>query len=118
MVAHAESEPSIKQARRAATRSPITIDADTVGVVALVGGTVIADTRAAPTLREVGYPPVHYIPVDDVVPGTLRPSTSHSYGPYEGDAFYYDVVLPDGTELRDVAWTYAAPSEGRRDVAH
>jgi uncharacterized protein (DUF427 family) len=88
---------------------PITIDADTVRVVARVGDTVIADTGAALTLREAGYPPVHYIPFDDVVPGTLRPSTSDSYCPYKGDASYYDVVMPDGKELVDAVWTYRSP---------
>jgi uncharacterized protein (DUF427 family) len=88
---------------------PITIDADTVRVVARVGDTVIADTSAALTLREAGYPPVHYIPLGDVVPGTLRPSTSDSYCPYKGDASYYDVVLPDGKELVDAVWTYQVP---------
>jgi uncharacterized protein (DUF427 family) len=88
---------------------PITIDADGVRVVARVGDTVIADTNAALTLREAGYPPVHYIPLEDAVAGTLRHSRSHSYCPYKGDASYYDVALPDGTELRDVAWTYPAP---------
>jgi uncharacterized protein (DUF427 family) len=88
---------------------PITIDADTGRVVARVADTVIADTSAALTLREAGYPPVNYIPLDDVVPGTLRPSTSHSYCPYKGDASYYDVVLPDGKELVDAAWTYPVP---------
>ena len=88
---------------------PITIDSDTARVVARVGGTVIADTNAALTLREAGYPPVHYIPLGDVVPGTLRPSTSDSYCPYKGDASYYDVVLPDGKELVDAVWTYRAP---------
>ena len=88
---------------------PITIDADTVRVVARVGDTVIASTSAALTLREAGYPPVHYIPPDDVVPGTLRPSRSDSYCPYKGEASYYDVVLPDGKELVDAVWTYRAP---------
>jgi uncharacterized protein (DUF427 family) len=88
---------------------PITIDSDTARVVARVGGTVIADTNAALTLREAGYPPVHYIPLNDVVPGTLRPSRSHSYCPYKGHASYYDVALTDRTELRDAAWTYPAP---------
>jgi uncharacterized protein (DUF427 family) len=88
---------------------PISIDADTARVVARAGDTVIADTSAALTLREAGYPPVHYIPLDDVVPGILRPSTSHSYCPYKGDASYYDVVLPGGKELADAVWTYQAP---------
>jgi uncharacterized protein (DUF427 family) len=88
---------------------PVTIDADIARVVARVRLAVIADTNAALTLREAGYSPVHYIPLDDIIAGTLRPSTSHSYCPYKGDASYYDVVLPDGTELRDAAWTYATP---------
>jgi uncharacterized protein (DUF427 family) len=88
---------------------PISIDAGTVRVVARVGDTVIADTSSALTLREAAYPPVHYIPLDDVMPGTLRASTSDSYCPYKGDASYYDVVLPDGQELADAVWTYQAP---------
>lgn len=88
---------------------PISIDAGTVRVVARVGDTVIADTSGALTLREAAYPPVHYFPLDDVVPGTLRPSTSDSYCPYKGDASYYDVVLPGGQELADAVWTYRAP---------
>ena len=87
----------------------ITIDAEPVRVVARVGDTVLADTSAAVTLRESGYPPVHYIPLADVVPGVLRPSASHSYCPYKGDASYYDVVLPSGKELVDAVWTYPAP---------
>ncbi|MEY2552303.1 MAG: hypothetical protein QOC57_163 [Ilumatobacteraceae bacterium] len=88
---------------------PITIDTDTVRATARVGDTLIAETNAALTLREAGYPPVHYIPLGDVVPGTLRPSASHSYCPYKGDASYYDIVLPDGTELTAAVWTYLSP---------
>jgi uncharacterized protein (DUF427 family) len=88
---------------------PISIDAAAARVVARVGDTVIADTTAALTLREADYPPVHYIPLDDVVPGALRPSTSETYCPYKGDAAYYDVVLPGGRELADAVWTYPAP---------
>jgi uncharacterized protein (DUF427 family) len=88
---------------------PISIGAGAGRVVARVGETVIADTSAALTLREAGYPPVRYIPLNDVVPGTLRPSTSDTYCPYKGDASYYDVVLPDGKELTDAVWTYRAP---------
>jgi uncharacterized protein (DUF427 family) len=89
-------------------KRPISIDAGTIRVVARAGDTVIADTSAALTLREAGYPPVHYIPLGDVVPGILRSSTSHSYCPYKGNASYYDVVLPGGKELADAVWTYQA----------
>jgi uncharacterized protein (DUF427 family) len=88
---------------------PISINAGTTRVVARVGDTVIADTSAALTLREAGYAPVHYIPFEDVAQGALRPSASHSYCPYKGDASYFDVMLPDGTELADAVWTYQSP---------
>jgi uncharacterized protein (DUF427 family) len=90
-------------------KHPISIDAGTIRVVARAGDTVIADTSRALILREAEYPPVYYIPLDDVVPGVLRPSTSDSYCPYKGDASYYDVVLPGGEELADAVWTYQAP---------
>ena len=88
---------------------PITIDADTARIVIRVGHTVIADTRDALTLREHGYAPVYYLPLIDVVPGRLRPSSSESYCPYKGDASYYDIVLPDGEVFADAAWTYRNP---------
>jgi len=75
---------------------PITIHADTARVVARVGGTVIADTDAALTLCEAGYSPVHYIPLDDAVAGTLRTSRTRSYCPYKGDASTTTSCYPTG----------------------
>jgi uncharacterized protein (DUF427 family)/CBS domain-containing protein len=97
---------------------PITIDADTDRVVARVDDTVIADTTAALTLREAGYSPVHYIPLDDVVPGTLHPSKTRSSCPYKGDASYYDVVLSDGRQIVDAVWTYATPHPAMAAIAN
>jgi uncharacterized protein (DUF427 family)/CBS domain-containing protein len=97
---------------------PITIDGDTGRVVARVGDAIIADTKAALTLREAGYPPVHYIPVDDVVPGTLRPTSTRSYCPYKGDASYYSVVLPGGQQLVDAVWTYPTPHPAMAAIAN
>ena len=45
---------------------PITIARSPARVVVAVAGRVIADTRAALTLREAAYPPVFYIPRKDV----------------------------------------------------
>src|SRR5882757_7186123 len=88
---------------------PITIVADDRRVVVRVGDTVVADSVSALTLRESGYAPVHYIPLDDVVPGTLSPSSTQTYCPYKGDASYYDVVLTDGRRIGDAVWTYLTP---------
>jgi len=97
---------------------PITIEADTARVVVSVEDTVIADTRAALTLREGGYEPVHYVPLDDVVPGALRPSSAQTYCPYKGEASYYDVILRDGQVRSDAVWTYRSPTrQWRRSPA-
>jgi uncharacterized protein (DUF427 family) len=97
---------------------PITIDAETARVVARVGDTVIADTAAALTLREAGYPPVHYIPLADVLPDALHPSSTRSYCPYKGDASYYDVVLPDGRQIEDAVWSYPTPYPAMAAIAN
>jgi uncharacterized protein (DUF427 family) len=88
---------------------PITVEADTARVLARVGDTVIADTHSALTLREAGYQPVYYVPLDDVVPGALRPSSLETYCPYKGDASYYDIILRDGQVLSDAVWSYRTP---------
>jgi uncharacterized protein (DUF427 family) len=97
-----------RQARIPGPDHPITVEASPARVVARVGDTVIADTTSALTLREAGYPPVHYIPLPDVDPAVLRRSGTSTYCPYKGDASYYSVVLP-GHELTDVVWTYETP---------
>ena len=45
---------------------PITLAPNAGRVVVTVAGQVIADTRAAVTLQEASYPPVQYIPREDV----------------------------------------------------
>jgi uncharacterized protein (DUF427 family)/CBS domain-containing protein len=114
---HQKAKTMTKEIRVPDEDHPITIDADTRRIVARVGDTVIADTMAALTLREAGYPPVHYIPIDDVAPGTLHPSSTQSYCPYKGDASYYDVVLPDGRQIVDAVWTYPTPHPAMAAIA-
>ena len=45
---------------------PISIEETASRVVVKVGEQVIADTRAALTLREAAYPAVQYVPREDV----------------------------------------------------
>lgn len=97
-----------RQARIPGPDHPITIEASPARVVARIGDTVIADTTSALTLREAGYPPVHYIPLADVEPTVLRRSGTTTYCPYKGEASYYHITLP-GQELTDVVWTYETP---------
>ena len=87
---------------------PITIEPASARIIVRAGDRVVADTTAALTLREAGYKPVHYIPIEDVDETLLRPGTTSTYCPYKGDASYYSVAGPDG-EIADAIWTYEHP---------
>jgi uncharacterized protein (DUF427 family) len=54
------------RARVPGPEHPITIERNPARVVVMVAGRVIADTPEAVTLREASYPPVHYVPREDV----------------------------------------------------
>ena len=52
---------------------------------------MIADARKALTLREAAYPPIQYIPREDVDFSQLERSDHVTYCPYKGDCNYYSV---------------------------
>ena len=75
---------------------PITIEPTGQPVTVTAGDQVIARTDNALTLREASYPPIQYVPIDDVDRSALRPSDHETYCPYKGDASYFTVTTPDG----------------------
>jgi len=87
---------------------PITIEPNPARVVVKAGGRVIADTRAALTLREASYPPVPYIPRRDVDMSLLERTTHATYCPYKGDCAYYSIPI-GGQRSLNAVWTYEAP---------
>jgi uncharacterized protein (DUF427 family) len=87
---------------------PITIEPNPGRVVVALGGRVIADTRAALTLREANYPPVQYIPRKDVDMAALARSATTTYCPYKGEAAYFSIPA-GGDRSVDAIWTYEAP---------
>jgi uncharacterized protein (DUF427 family) len=86
----------------------ITIEPNRARVVVSVAGRVVADTRAALTLREAGYAPVQYIPRQDVDMSLLRRTDHVSYCPYKGDCAYYSIPV-GGERSTNAVWTYEAP---------
>jgi uncharacterized protein (DUF427 family) len=72
-------------------------------------GRIIADTMASIRTLETSHPPSYYIPLPDIMPGALQPSTQRSFCEWKGDAAYFDLVV-DGARLRNVAWSYPDPS--------
>lgn len=77
-------------------------------VQVVLGGRIVADSARAVFLFETGFITRHYMPVEDVVPGILRPSDLHTYCPYKGQASYHSVEL-DGRIWENVVWSYSQP---------
>jgi uncharacterized protein (DUF427 family) len=94
---------------------PISIHANPSRAVVTVGGKVIADTRAALTLREASYPPVQYIPRRDVNMAELTRSEHTTYCPYKGDASYYSIPA-GGDRSKNAVWTYETPFEAMAQI--
>ena len=84
-------------------------------MVVSVGGRVIADTRAALTLREATYPPVQYVPRKDVDMSLLERTSHATYCPYKGDCAYYSIPL-GGERSVNAVWTYEAPYESVEQI--
>jgi uncharacterized protein (DUF427 family) len=87
---------------------PIAIESNKHRVVISVAGRVVADTRAALTLREASYPAVQYVPRKDVDMALLEPTDRATYCPYKGDCAYYSIPL-GGERSINAVWTYENP---------
>ncbi|HZD89581.1 MAG TPA: DUF427 domain-containing protein, partial [Pseudolabrys sp.] len=74
----------------------------------IFAGQTIADSRRALTLRETTYPPMHYIPRDDVDMAALTPSDHRSHCPYKGDASYFSIEA-GGRSAENAVWSYQQP---------
>jgi uncharacterized protein (DUF427 family) len=96
---------------------PITLEPSAARVVVRSGGTVIADTGRAIVLREASYPPVFYIPPEDVDQARLQASDHHTYCPYKGEASYYDIVGSEAADLSNVIWYYPEPYQPVAEIS-
>jgi len=95
---------------------PITITPNTARIVVKAGGRTVADTRNALTLREAAYPPVQYLPRENV-DMTLLERTSHAtYCPYKGDCAYYSIPA-GGERAANAVWTYESPHAAVAPIA-
>jgi uncharacterized protein (DUF427 family) len=97
-----------KQVKLPGSDHPISIERNPARVVVSVAGNVIADTRNALTLREADYPPVQYIPPEDVDFSQLERTDHGTYCPYKGDCSYYSVPA-GGKKSLNAVWSYDDP---------
>ena len=94
---------------------PISIQRNPARVVVSVAGHVVADTRNALTLREATYPPVQYIPREDVDLSQLERTDHATYCPYKGDCDYYSVPA-GGKRSVNAVWTYENPYPAVKEI--
>ena len=76
---------------------------------------IIASSDRALVLREGDYPPVLYIPFQDIYFDHLRPTDTRTHCPYKGDASYWGVSAAGEWE-KDVMWAYETPYDEMQQI--
>ena len=98
-----------KQVKLPGPDHPISIERNPARVVVYVAGRrIVADTRNALTLREAAYPPVQYIPPEDVDFSQFQRTDHVTYCPYKGPCNYYSVPA-GGKKSVNTVWSYDDP---------
>jgi uncharacterized protein (DUF427 family) len=77
-------------------------------VTVTLADTIIASSENVLTLREADYPPVLYIPFEDIYFEFLSPSATRTNCPYKGDAKYWNASA-GGEGREDAMWAYQNP---------
>ncbi|KMO38501.1 hypothetical protein VQ03_17280 [Methylobacterium tarhaniae] len=90
------------------TDHPITITPNPHRIRVMLGGTIVAETTRALTLREGGLPPVQYIPREDAEMDLFERTEHRTHCPHKGDASYYSLTA-GGLERANAVWSYESP---------
>jgi uncharacterized protein (DUF427 family) len=97
-----------KSMRQPGPDHPITVKPAAGRLVVTAGGRPLADTRRALVLQEASYPPVFYVPREDVAMDRLLASERRTYCPYKGDCSYL-TITDAGAAGENAVWSYEAP---------
>ena len=95
---------------------PITITPAPCRVRVTFAGRVVADTKRALSLAEASYPPVMYIPREDVDLASLQRTDHKTHCPYKGEASYYSIHAGDRA-VQNALWSYEQPLEAVSAIA-
>lgn len=83
--------------------------------VVRAAGAVIGETKNALELAEGDYPPVIYIPREDMAMAFMEKTDATSTCPYKGAATYYSIIAKSG-EIKNAAWSYEDPIDGMEQI--
>jgi uncharacterized protein (DUF427 family) len=87
---------------------PISITKNPQRVRVTFAGKVVADTTRALEMREASYPPVQYVPREDVDAALMTRTAHASYCPYKGDCSYFSINV-GGQVAENAIWSYEDP---------
>ena len=79
-----------------------------VRVRVTAGEALVAETTRALEVRESRYPPVFYIPMEDVDRSLLTRTRTSTYCPFKGTASYWQIDTAANGPT-DAAWGYEQP---------
>ena len=94
----------------------ITIHPIAAPVTVSAGGTVLGTSQRALELREGSYPPVTYVPREDLDMAALIRTDRATRCPWKGAASYYSIRTSDGV-LENAVWSYEEPLPGVAAIA-
>lgn len=95
---------------------PITIERNPGRVIVRFDGGIIADTRAALSLREANYPPVLYIPRSDVDMTRLTRTDHSTTCPFKGEVAYFSIDGETGARAENAVWSYETPHDAVAEI--
>ncbi|HLQ18136.1 MAG TPA: DUF427 domain-containing protein [Tabrizicola sp.] len=96
--------------------SHITIAPIADPVTVTLGDVALGQSRNALELREGSYPPVTYVPREDIDMSRLVRTEKTTTCPWKGQANYYSIRGADGV-LANAVWTYEDPKADVAEIA-
>jgi uncharacterized protein (DUF427 family) len=83
----------------------------------VVDGEIIADTNQGYRVLETSHPPVYYFPPDSIRAEWMEKRTDRaSYCEFKGQAAYWDLQIPGGQRIEQIAWSYPSPRQAFQPI--
>lgn len=70
---------------------------------------ILVNSTSTIRVLETSHPPVYYIPPEDVLSADLQITACRSFCEWKGKAQYFSLLIPGGTKIEKIAWSYASP---------
>jgi len=86
----------------------VTLEREGKRVSVVFNGETIAESTNAVTLHEANYPPMYYLPREDVRAEVLTATAHHTHCPFKGDASYWSIKVGD-KDSENAVWSYEIP---------